>query len=418
MNKELDDGIERNPAEKNPWYWLMQKSISLDEASPEPAGWHWLVFLHYLGFNIFEIQKIISDEHPLKSASLPTGSDEQKFKSIIDNFYKILGHPENMQKIDFSNLIFNKYMNFSNFIFPLPVDFKNTIFEENAIFVRAFFREAIFSNARFSNKALFAEIESFIKIIFSRAIFSNDAHFNGAKFNGIVQFINTKFSGVTLFTDATFKQTAHFIDAQFETHVPNFYNATLSPDIVWEWDSNCWPQTKKHKNDKTDIHYSGRIIDNQTAYENLSSQMKNLDKYHDEHFFYRQETRCRRSLARPLAKCFYWLYENLANYGYGIERAIVAWSLHILLGAVLIGATTKSISNKTCDLAGNFYLDMIISFSNAHGVLFFSNGLLKECYDTFKMLLAFKFIWGIQTILGIIFLFLVLLTLRIRFRLK
>ena len=420
MSKELDDGIERRPADDNPWYLLMQQSISLDKTSLELDGWHWLIFIHYIiEADLASIQKELPEEHPLKLASPPTSEQKQKFGIIIDNFYTIPGHPDNIQKIDFSNLFFDEEVNFSNFIFPLPVDFTDTDFNKIARFDRAFFYQATFVGTRFFDIASFLEIQTLVEINFRGAVFYNIAYFMKSKFRGVVNFSQTTFSSISFFNAVVFEQMVHFINTQFKVHVPNFYNAKISADIIWECDVNYWPKTEEHEMDKTDAHHRVRIKQNRNAYENIVSHMKKLDKYHDEHFFYRQEMRCHQQLEKnPFIRFPNTAYEWLANYGYGFGYALSWWLGHIFIGAILIGATTKSISNKTCDLAGSFYLDMIISFSNAHGVLFFSNGLLKDCYETFKVLPAFKFIWGIQTILGIIFLFLVLLTLRIRFRLK
>ncbi len=426
MNKKLDDGIERNPAEKNPWYWLMQESISLDKASPEPDGWHWLILLHYITeVNLSDIKRLLPEEHPLKLFRLPTDSDKQEFKRIIENFYTISGNPDNIQKIDFSNLFFDEEVDFSNFIFPLPVDFTDTDFKKIAHFNKAFFYQATFVRTRFFDIASFLEIQTFVEINFSDAMFYKMAYFINSKFKGVANFSRTTFSSRVFFNSVIFEQMGHFINTQFEVHVPNFYNAKISADIIWECDVNYWPQTKKHKMDKTDAHRRVRIKQNRNAYENLVSHMKKLDKYHDEHFFYRQETHCRRRTEKnPFIKIFYWFYEKLANYGYGVEQALFYWSMHMVIGMIaiailaVINAWLECWKDGALETTKSALCSIPISIANSHGFLLFNNGAFKDCYKYFEGNQFFNAIWATQTILGILFLFLVLLTPRIRFRLK
>ena len=63
-----------------------------------------------------------------------------------------------------------------------------------------------------------------------------------------------------------------------------------------------------------------------------------------------------------------------------------------------------------------------VSFANANPYVFFGfeSSSLKECYKILEPLapISFAIIKAIQTVLGIALLFLVLLTLRVRFRLK
>ncbi len=426
MSKGLDDGIERNPAEKNPWYWLMQESILLDNNSPEPAGWHWLVFLHYiLEADLADIQKTLPEEHPLKLSRLPTDSDKQEFKRIIENFYMISGNPEIIQKIYFANLIFNEEVNFSNFIFPLPVDFTDTDFKKIAHFNKAFFYQATFIRTRFFDIASFLEIQTLIEINFNDAVFYNIAHFINSKFKGVANFSRVTFSSRVFFNSVIFEQMAYFINTRFEVHTPNFYNAKISADLIWECDVNYWPQTEKHEMDETDAYRRVRIKQNRNAYENLVSQMNKLDKYHDGHFFYRQETRCRQQFEKNyFTYCSYWLYEKFADYGYGVESAVAVWFWHMVLGAqaiaimAFINAWWASWKGGAWETTKSVFCSIPISIANSHSFLFFNKGPLSGCYKYFTGNNFFNTVWLFQIILGVIFLFLLLLTLRTRFRLK
>ena len=425
-DENKDEEIKLTSAENNLWYWLAQKAIEQDAMSPQPYGWHWLILLHYvLGFNVADVQKKLPDEHPLKSTPLPSDSTKHAFKPIIDEFKQKAGIPAGTRKeiiaIDFSKLIFNETANFSNFIFPINVDFVNTTFSKRAIFTNAVFLNITdFSNTKFSEEAGFENALFSRMSNFYMAVFSGDAEFSEVKFSQIAGFKGTTFYELAEFSNSTFEGHTTFTDAKFNRYVPHFYNAKISPDTIWERDISNWPQLNKHKH-----NFEQKVIDvmlciNQNAYENLAYNMKTAEKYHDEHFFFRQEMRCRRGLEKnPFILFSYWLYEKCADYGYGIERAILAWALHIFIGFLVITFIAmcggiRYHESLSCAISA--------SFANANPYAFFGfdSENLKECYKDFNMYapILFAIIKVIQTIVGVGLLFLVLLTLRIRFRLK
>ena len=127
---------------------------------------------------------------------------------------------------------------------------------------------------------------------------------------------------------------------------------------------------------------------------------------------------CRRRIERRVAiRWAFWLYEKLANYGYGIDRALFWWATHIVLGVLVIASMYGDMQfyeNLPCAIS--------VSFANAnpYAIFGFDSVKLAECYDMFNVQapISFAIIKVIQTIFGVAFLFLVLLTLRVRFRLK
>ncbi len=401
------------------WGEYLQATLDLDRGK-KARGYHWFWGLSLLedklpNFSVEKIKKELPSDSPYREGSMESNAN---LRPLVDALKVKIGDPAEIDKIDFSGLMFEELVDFSFFIFPAPIDFKNTHFLKHARFIKTVFHEAEFVDAYFRDKASFSSIKVLVKIDFSRVNFFSSTSFLEAKIGGIIKFNQAKFSGVLVFQDVTFKQSAYFIGAQFEDHVPYFYNANLNADIIWDWDVNFWPSTGKHKNDITDENHEARVIKNQSAYENLSSHMKKLDKYHDEHFFYRQEMRCRRWRSNYTAKCFYVLYEWLSDYGYGIKQALFYWFIHIFVGSIFIGDNATKVDNNGCDLANNYPLDFAVSFANAHGFLPFHKGALKGCYEAFAENDIFNIIWGVQTIVGIPLLFLLVLTVRIRFRLK
>ncbi len=346
----------------------------------------------------------------------------------------------NFQKnVSFMSTIFagttdiNTNPNFTGTTFSGVANFMNVTFSDVAVFSNINFKhEAHFADSVFSKPAYFAESKFSKRADFYKVKFLNGAWFSNTKFRKDVSFDEAKFNDIILFADAEFFDSAKFDkvkitgitsfrNAKFKKYVPSFYKAEMYSNTIWDWDVNLWPQidwSNINDNDK------GRMIDNQDAYENLSSQMKGLDKYHDEHFFCRQEMRCRRWLTRYPAKCFYWLYEKFSDYGYGIKQALLWWLAHLAVGMFAIAILSLINSWLECwkdgawETTKSALCSIPLSFANAHGFLPFYKGALSGCYKYFMYDNYFNTIWALQTVLGILFLFLLVLTVRIRFRLK
>ncbi len=423
------------PAELSSWggfLWLITK---LDKASKKPEGWHWLIALHYLlGFDIKKIQKQLPDEHPLKATPLPTKADKETFGAILMILNDNLKKQKKFTKIDFSGLLFNNEMNFSNFIFPIHTDFSNAAFSKNVYFSNAiFFETADFKNTAFRGKSSFENIKFSEIVEFSEAAFLNDANFSETVFFSTVNFyktaffrsaffLKTIFSEMTIFRSAEFSEpvyfnNAHFkghstfVDTKFKKYAPAFYSVKIDTDITLDKNIKLWPPVEKN----TDEIINEKLNLNQHAYENLAGHMERLDKYHDRHFFFRQEMRCRRRLEGVFNFIINGFYELLANYGYGVERAFLGWLFHMCFWAGIlfffaIPDTTTTYKRFACSV--------LTSASNAHSFLLSRGDHLSNCYSTDKPPLSFDFIWAMETIFGAFFLFLLLLTLRTRFRLK
>ncbi len=321
----------------------------------------------------------------------------------------------------FHKAAFSKIVNFSNAEFQGKTYFLETTFSKNAIFNNVEFSQHVgFQKATFSERAIF-KAASFLKgVDFTDVTFSNIANFKNAVFSNFTNFTNSKFFGNASFEDTSFnnkiifdianiKKPIDFTNTHFKIYAPSFYDAKICPDMVW--DNAKWPNPAQFKYAK---HFK-KIQYNKNSYEELGNHMEKLDKYHDKHFFFRQEMRCRRRLGKNMFIRFpYAVYEWLADYGYGAGRAILYWVVHILGGAgVLSGIRYFNLPSVSLD---DFGCSVGISLSNSHA-FFFKGSHLKHCYKSFEYLPWFNFIWGFQTIMGTILIFLVLLTLRIRFKL-
>ena len=465
--------------EKNPipelWQAFVLEIIDTDKSAID-NGWRWLCAISLLlDTTPDEMRKKLPKEHPLEpiktSADLPTPLSEktkdnltkvinqifkkQALESTIKRLKGELKNHKKIKKIDFSGLTFGeelkKTIDFSNFIFPIETDFSNTKFLKDVLFTDAVFLEtADFENAKFHEKPVtYKETAKF-----KNAIFKKVANFNKAIFNGYANFKGATFSGRTIFQQAKFK-----------FHAPRFYDTTFNNELILN--RIGLPEATKdelptiirdqHNKDDTDNDiYQKTVEENKSAYETLIYLMEEQKKHHDKHRFFREEMRWRQ-LGNILTKerrieetqenppieypcflriehnftiAFFYLYDNIADYGYGIGRALAWWLVHILVGMIFI-AIMVLFSFGICELCGypqssaelakNLLCSIPVSFTNANPVAFIGidKSSLMDCYDSLKKLnpLFFGIIRVTQTFLGIILLFLLLTTLRVRFRL-
>ncbi len=454
----------------NPWYDFMKETFIIDDKYGKDRGYHWFCsFKNLLGADLEQIQETLPEQHPLKHENLSDFVMVPKLELAVSLLKNGLKHISDINEINFATLGFKK-ANFYSIVFPIKVSFRDVTFHEDADFNKALFfgsadipairvgrtsadtsKSANFGGAEFNKDAIFTNTIFHENVDFTRAIFHGEANFKDATFHTLTTFYDVVFNSLTYFTNVTFLDTTNFSETKFLSNLyftkatfvhgisfdkiktassatftktkfkncaPEFYDADLHSSIIWDRDVNLWPHSPKREENESYRDYKERITNNQTIYENLASHMKKLDKYHDEHFFFRQEMRCRRVFENIFVKFPYAVYDAVSDYGYSIGKAFSWWLVHILLGAFFIRINTEKSCNNVCDLADNLLLDLAVSFSNAHGFLPFHNGPLKGCYEHFAKHDIFNTIWGIQTVLGIIFLFMLLLTLRIRFRLK
>ncbi len=443
----------------------MVHTVELDKVRKTHKGWHWLWSLCYLAenlhklpnFNLAKIRETVPNSHWLKKEKAPNMPEELTF--YINNLIKTLGNPTEISKINFSTLTYDKTHSFSNFIFPVDVffndaeftddaDFKNTLFIKDAFFNDAeLFNDAHFTNAKFLknaffNGATFHETADFEDAEFheNTSHYKETAKFRNTTFSKIANFRNAAFWGYANFKGSKLKGRAFFQDADFKYHAPRFYDATFNNEITWTgiklpyFTEAKVDRYEKNGNDfklvKCDEcgeyftcvkcekvikkNHKRRIEENQNSYENTSILLKEANRYHDQHFFFRQEMRCRRWLGSFFNCSMYWIYQLSADYGYGAGRALLGWFVHILGGALMLsGIRYFNCPSLSLD---DFGCSLGISLSNSHA-FFFNGTRLEKCYESFQTLPWFNVIWGVQTIMGTLLIFLVLLTLRVRFRL-
>ena len=342
--------------------------------------------------------------------------------------------------VDFSNIEFSELISFNGFVFGGEVTFKNSKFSQGILTVQKaifagnsnfddaeFNRDVIFFEAEFAGSASFERTAFFGRVHFSSSKFFKRTCFADARFEGGAYFNSTEFSGETFFRNAafadesdfqkaTFTQATHFERVNFEQMVPAFFEARLYEYI--DWHESKWPQVP------ADADQARKQVQH---YQRLSLLMNQLQKPIDQHFFFRKEMRAQRRTERwNIVTLMNWLYEILCDYGHSLGRIASFWSIHILVGTLTIwvGKNAESIGDgltarESWNALGNFPLALGLSFSNAHGFLALNRNFLEKSIKSWSEdLLLFNIIGSVQTVVGVILLFFLLLTIRNRFRMR
>ncbi len=441
-----EDG--RTDAEKTLWGDFLLETIRLDDSYPQPHGVHWLISIaDLLMLDIKKIQNQLPDKHPLKSYPLPKLSNEHKLRKKIAKLGADLIASKDIKSknnpwINLSNLNFTTECVFFNLIFPIDVYFNNTKFSENTYFTNAvFINVANFENAEFHGET---------------------ANFRGASFEKEADFSKTTFKHYANFKGAKFSDRTIFQQADFKIHAPRFYGAKFNNELIL---NRIEPppatkdtllkvkKTETKEGDTKNDSYQKTTEENKSAYETLIYLMEKQNKHHDKQRFFREEMRWRQ-LGNILTKerrieemqenppikypcflrlehnftiAFFWVYDKVADYGNGIGRALVWWLAHIIVGMIVIASMILIDSwwgcwqHRDSELIKSLSCSISVSFSNANPYAFFGfdSAGLKGCYTRLDTLMpiGFAIVKVIQTIIGVSLLFLLLTTLRVRFRL-
>lgn len=378
------------------------------------------------------------------------------------------GHPElKYEYMDFSDHTFSKTVDLSGLIL-IDAYFNGARFEDKLelsekthFYAQSWFHCATFEKGLYSSRARFHAPVSFAGSHFNRS-----ATFIGTEFLGGASFANTVFKMNAMFNDSRFEERyfsggltvqiladfrkskfpagasfrevlfgnddktysriswperrADFSDAEFGAGttfrgaifagVPAFFNATLHEDT--DFGRVDW---RKAETDNIPADYAIR------AWERLELMMSKLEKPLERHCFFRFKMRARRRTDGYCLRVLNWLFEKIADYGWGVERAFAFWFCHWFVSALVL-FTNAGCAAFTAEWWRFALAALGTSFANAHTFLFFStkggflesNRELLEKGDEWGILVAVE---TIETVLGPVFLFFLLLTLRNRFRL-
>ncbi len=323
-----------------------------------------------------------------------------------------------MHGVNFELAAFFKNVSFDKTIFHSVAYFKNIKTMDHSLFTATdFYEQPQFVNAEFGNDASF-----------NTARFQKGANFSDSKFLGNSQFRHARFMKETIFSGATFIGLSSFtkIDgvtlscfkgANFPNHPPVFSDGEKLE--LMEWNGNSWPKNPPDKLSAI-VH-----ID---AYERLGLAMGKIEKSQYQQNFKRLEMIARRVNENNFfVKSTYYIYEKLGEYGFGYARALSWWAANIAIGTILLFPYKNTIAVKPTFETVLFALKtwgaaIATSFSNAHSFLGLHRGPFKNLYtekvSEADRLISFNAVWGTQAIVGVLFTFFLVLTLRNKFKAK
>jgi uncharacterized protein YjbI with pentapeptide repeats len=326
----------------------------------------------------------------------------------------------------YANFRYSKFVdgaNFNGFSIAGPIDFADTDFGGSTNFQSAHFADrAVFYGANFAHaafqKAAFADRADFDRVTFGGSADFQEARFasrgqgqslesyrhrdddekfqkHGREWHG-ASFRGATFTGKVDFENVVFSASSRFSEATFKAEPPFFMGASLHEGT--EWRRINWPLPNSRKN-------AGAFID---AYACLKLEMDRLKRHEDELDFFALELRSRR-VAHG-----WWRGFPIALYGWSCDFGRSYFRPLWLMAAAWIGFLAAY-----CLWPGRFGLADALGLSLASmlGVFGFRRELVSP--STLEELPSFlKIISGMQTILGATLLFLFVLSLRNRFRMK
>ena len=174
------------------------------------------------------LEEIIEEERALKGSEAYTLY--KKGKDTWNEWARV----NEGRGVSFQDVVFEEDMNFEGYIFPGFAFFGKATFTRNADFTRAAFtHNADFSNARFTQRAMFDGATFGGKAHFRNTAFISTATFMRATFGDEVGFIQSCFSDTAGFTYVIFNQLTNFNQAEFQRGA-YFMNVRFEKDVMFQ----------------------------------------------------------------------------------------------------------------------------------------------------------------------------------------
>ena len=326
--------------------------------------------------------------------------------------------------------------NFQQARFSGDANFEKTYFTGRADFRKAhFIKVAYFENVHFTGRANFEKAQFAGRADFRAAHFTwptdfQAAHFNGeaffraahftwpadfrdAHFTGYADFQAARFHEYTNFSDGCFKAKTIFDGATFKGEVPQFFHREMHQDTGFSDDPKLWPEV-------TALNAKA----GKRAYTRLRQVAAEIYDPDLEHFFLRQEMRCKARIEWDKGAWFHWLffvlYRWIADSGISVARPfwllVFAWAFGL---ACFAGHFDSGVLPEMPEdiQDSRYWAAAGVSFGNLFGFLginrlYFTDLLRDHSPD------GLQFVAGAQTVAGVVLLFFLGLGLRNRFRLK
>lgn len=354
-----------------------------------------------------------------------TNFSRAKFKNEQNN----LGDGNVFDKTIFQNTAHFKEATFNYWTSFGDTKFMSSVYFNDAKFVPIVYDDNVtsgglsFRGSEFHDEASFKGARLQVGIGLEECIFHSDAIFEETKFGRLVTFNNSTLKARTSFKRAHFKVPPKFFEARL-------HEDTDFGEVRWdEAEESYMPPrrmcflAKGQSGQKSSFEYSaGAAV---RAWDRLALIMSQFEKPHERHTFYRLRMRAHRvaGLRGPLFLAN-WLFDHLCDYGWGLGRALVWWAGHMIVMALVLACCAKealSVYRPSC--APALWESLVVSFANAHAI--FSLGShggylhgVRECLErVVQPEWMMSTVGTVQAVVGPILLFLLLLTVRNRFRL-
>ena len=327
---------------------------------------------------------------------------------------------------------------FEDAFFANTASFKDTSFARTANFRKARFRAgAYFDDAKFQlppGGALFTRSEFSMDTSFSNAHFAVGAGFDHARFRDRAGFQGAIFDQRVIFNNATFEAETSFRQTLFRTP-PRFFEAVLHEDtdfggVDWQpaeapYSRPWWKNLLVSRPRKQHEDAAKNADDAARAWDRLALIMNRFEKPQERHTFYRLRMRAQRQPGKTdLLSMMNRLFDVTSDYGWGLGRTLAWWAGHVVFFGIVLAAFAAGDSASPGSGCGPAWGEgLLVSFANAHAILglAFPHGYLGGVRDCLGPLVRPEWIMPtvgtVQAVIGPVLLFLLLLTVRNRFRL-
>ncbi len=358
--------------------------------------------------------------------SSATFCDVARFTSALFLGYANFSSAVFSGSVTFASGVFLNETNFGSVEFRAQTEFASTMFSAEAVFkLSSFSGHVNFRAVEFLNDANFgattySEHTNFESAAFSRAayfvsaVFSQGASFNSCKFHNVANWQSATFADRANFGSAAFLDRSNFLNvvfrawtnfaaARFEISVPDFRGAIMHE--ATEWHGITWPKPP------TNAEMAQKQV---YRYERLKQEMERLKKHEDEQYFFRKELRAKRGLSVPLSP--EWLlnyaYEALSDYGQSLARPMVGLLVLWVTGRIIFANATHfhGIKMKVSAAAVLSFVN-ILPFLPERASIISSNSI--GALSNWEHIVS-----AFQSLVGAVLLFLLLLPLRNRFRMR
>ncbi len=323
----------------------------------------------------------------------------------------------------FAHATFLSYAVFLHTTFKGDADLQHATFQYNAVFEDAvFLNQAVFQNAAFETRAIFQHAAfkqgaSFLDTQFKgladfrKTIFQGDTFFRvegkshslskTCQFGGITDFSHAVFNAEVFLTNREFCSETRFNSCKFLTCVPELSDCRLHEGTTWH--DVQWPQTPSNPIAARDMA---------DAYSHLRRRSNAIQDHEAELDFYGRELRAKRAAVGGATGFLISLYEWSCGFGASVHLPVF-WLLGLWTGLA-------PVYHLILQHAGRAGIDpaQMYGFSLASLGGFF--GMRKEFFADFTENLPAmaQTLSGAQSLLGAVFVFLLGLSLRNRFRIK